>query len=102
MRPGTTINSAYSYQYDYRINSWLSRLNYNYDNRYYISASLRQDASSRFYKDNHTCTFWSVGANWRVSSESFLKDVRWINNMSVKASYGEQGNDNVGTYYAWQ
>lgn len=102
LRPGTTINSADSYQYDYRINSWLSRLNYNYDNRYYISASLRQDASSRFYKDNHTGTFWSVGANWRVSSESFLKDVRWINNLSVKASYGEQGNDNVGTYYAWQ
>lgn len=100
LRPGTTINSADSYQYDYRINSWLSRLNYNYDNRYYISASLRQDASSRFYKDNHTGTFWSVGANWRVSSESFLKDVRWINNLSVKASYGEQGNDNVGTYYA--
>lgn len=102
LRPGTTLNSADSYQYDYRINSWLSRLNYNYDNRYYISASLRQDASSRFYKDNHTGTFWSVGANWRVSSESFLKDVRWINNLSVKASYGEQGNDNVGTYYAWQ
>lgn len=102
LRPGTTINSADSYQYDYRINSWLSRLNYNYDNRYYISASLRQDASSRFYKDNHTGTFWSVGANWRVSSESFLKDVRWINNLSVKASYGMQGNDNVGTYYAWQ
>lgn len=102
LRPGTTINSADSYQYDYRINSWLSRLNYNYDNRYYISASLRQDASSRFYKDNHTGTFWSVGANWRVSSESFLKDVRWINNLSVKASYGQQGNDNVGTYYAWQ
>lgn len=102
LRPGTTINSADSYQEDYRINSWLSRLNYNYDNRYYISASLRQDASSRFYKDNHTGTFWSVGANWRVSSESFLKDVRWINNLSVKASYGQQGNDNVGTYYAWQ
>ncbi len=102
LRPGTTINSADSYQEDYRINSWLSRLNYNYDNRYYISASLRQDASSRFYKDNHTGTFWSVGANWRVSSESFLKDVRWINNLSVKASYGMQGNDNVGTYYAWQ
>ncbi len=102
LRPGTTINSADSYQEDYRINSWLSRLNYNYDNRYYISASLRQDASSRFYKDNHTGTFWSVGANWRVSSESFLKDVRWINNLSVKASYGMQGNDDVGTYYAWQ
>ena len=102
LRPGTSLQVADSYQIDYRINSFLSRFNYNYDNRYYLSASIRSDASSRFHKDHHTGVFWSLGANWRVSSESFMKDIDWIHNLSVKVSYGEQGNDNLGTYYAWQ
>ena len=106
--PGTTMQSAESYTDNYRINSFMSRINYNYDDKYYFSASLRSDASSRFYKDNHTGTFWSLGANWRMSKENFLKDVKWIDNLSVKISYGEQGNDDIlhsnGTsnYYLWQ
>ena len=107
LRPGTTINSADSYEDNYRINSWLGRFNYNWANRYYFSASLRRDASSRFFKDNWTGTFWSMGANWRISSENFMKDVKWVNNLNLKASYGEQGNDNIMSganqnYYAWQ
>ena len=102
LRPGTSLQAADSYQIDYRINSFLSRFNYNYDDRYYLSASLRSDASSRFHKDHHTGIFWSLGANWRVSKEAFMKDVDWIHNLSVKVSYGEQGNDNLGTFYAWQ
>lgn len=106
--PGTTMQSAESYTDNYRINSFMSRINYNYDDKYYFSASLRSDSSSRFYRDNHTGTFWSLGANWRMSKENFLKDVKWIDNLSVKISYGEQGNDDIlrsnGTsnYYLWQ
>ena len=102
LRPGATLKGADSYSTDYRINSWLSRFNYNFDDRYYFSASLRSDASSRFKRGNRTGTFWSLGANWRISQEQFLKDVRWINNLSFKVSYGEQGNDAIGSYYAWQ
>ncbi len=102
LRPGATLYEADSYQQDYRINSWLSRLNYNFADRYYFSASLRSDASSRFKKGNRTGTFWSLGANWRISQEQFMKDVKWVDNLSFKVSYGEQGNDNVGSYYAWQ
>ena len=102
LRPGATLNAADSYQQDYRINSWLSRFNYNYDDKYYFSASLRSDASSRFKRGNRSGTFWSLGANWRISKEQFMKDVKWIDNLSLKVSYGEQGNDNVGSYYAWQ
>ncbi len=102
LRPGTTIQSADSYQIDYRINSFLSRFNYDWAGRYYLSASLRQDASSRFYKDNHTGTFWSVGANWRLSEESFMKQFDWLDNASLRVSYGQQGNDNLTSYYAWQ
>lgn len=102
LRPGTTLYNADSYTDNYRIESWLGRFNYNYDEKYYFDASFRTDGSSRFYKDNRWGNFWSVGGNWRVSKEAFMEDIDWINNLSVKVSYGEQGNDNLGTYYAWQ
>ncbi|MFV0391651.1 MAG: SusC/RagA family TonB-linked outer membrane protein [Paludibacteraceae bacterium] len=102
LRPGTTLYDADSYTNNYKIESWLGRLNYGYDNRYYFSASIRTDGSSRFYKDNRWGSFWSLGANWRISEERFMEDLTWINNLSLKASYGEQGNDALGSYYAWQ
>ena len=102
LAPAANMYEADSYTDNYRINSFLSRVNYNYDDKYYLSASLRADASSRFYMDNWTGTFWSVGANWRISKENFMKNVKWINNLSLKVSYGEQGNDNLDTFYAWQ
>ena len=102
LRPGTTLYDADSYTNKYRIESWLGRFNYNFDEKYYLSASLRTDGSSRFHKDARWGTFWSVGANWRISKEAFMEDIEWIDNLSFKASYGEQGNDNLGTFYAWQ
>ncbi len=102
LRPGTTLYDADSYTNNYRIESWLANVKYNFDEKYYLSASFRTDGSSRFHKDNRWGSFWSVGANWRISSEKFMEDLTWIDNLSIKASYGEQGNDNLGTYYAWQ
>lgn len=108
LRPGTTLNSADSYTDNYRIESWLGRFNYNYDEKYYFSASLRTDGSSRFHKDDRWGTFWSIGGNWRISREAFMEDVKWVDNLSLKLSYGQQGNDNIlhsdGTsnYYLWQ
>ena len=108
LRPGTTLLEADSYTDKYRINSFLSRLNYNFADRYYFSASFRSDASSRFYRDNNTGSFWSVGANWRISKEKFMQGISWLDNLSFKISYGEQGNDNIlhsdGTvnFYTWQ
>ncbi len=102
LRPGTTLYDADSYTDNYRIESWLGRFNYDFDNKYYLSASLRTDGSSRFFKDNRWGTFWSVGGNWRISQEEFMKGIDWINNLSLKVSYGEQGNDALGSYYAWQ
>ncbi len=99
----TTISSASSYQHNYAVESILSRLNYDFDDKYYLSASFRTDGSSRFHEDNRWGNFWSVGANWRISNESFMSNADWVNNLSVKASYGVQGNDNLNTgYYAWQ
>ena len=108
LAPAANMYEADSYSLDYRINSFLSRINYNYADKYYFSASLRQDASSRFYKDNWTGTFWSLGGNWRISKEPFMRDVKWVDNLSFKASYGQQGNDDIldsegaSNYYLWQ
>ncbi len=102
LRPATTTFNADSYSNNYRIESWMGCINYNWDDKYYLSASIRTDGSSRFHKDNRWGTFWSVGANWRVTKEAFMQNVSWVNNLNVKASYGEQGNDELGTLYAWQ
>jgi TonB-linked SusC/RagA family outer membrane protein len=106
--PAVKVDDAGSYQNDYRIESYLARVNYNFREKYYVDASFRTDGSSRFYKDNRWGTFWSVGANWRISEENFIKDnVKWIDNLSLKASYGVQGNDNIldadgySDYFLW-
>lgn len=102
LRPGTTLYSADSYTNNYRIESWLGRVNYNYDDKYYFDASFRRDGSSRFHKDHRWGSFWSIGANWRISKEAFMQGLDWLNNLSIKASYGEQGNDQLSRLYAWQ
>lgn len=61
--------------------------------KYYASASLRRDGSSVFHPDHRWGTFWSVGASWRINQEDFLKDVKAIQNLKLRVSYGVQGND---------
>jgi TonB-linked SusC/RagA family outer membrane protein len=110
LNPATTVDGTGSYRKDYRIESYLARLNYNFREKYYFDASFRTDASSRFHKDNRWGNFWSVGANWRISEEDFIKDnAEWLNNLSLKVSYGIQGNDDIlesgsssSDYYLWQ
>ncbi len=97
----TTLYAS-SYEDNYSIESYLSRLNYNYADKYYLSASFRRDGSSRFAPASRWGNFWSVGANWRISQEDFVKGLTWLNNLNVKASYGVQGNDAVGGFYPWQ
>mgnify|MGYP001165960979 CR=1 FL=1 len=98
---GSTIASATSYENNDKLESWFSRVNYDFMDKYYLSASFRTDGSSRFHVDNRWGQFWSVGASWRVSEEAFMQDLDWLNNLTVKASYGTQGNNSVGLY-AWQ
>ena len=108
LRPASTIYDADSYSQEHNIESWLGRVNYNFNDKYYVDASIRRDGSSRFYKDNRWGTFWSVGANWRITAEEFMKSLTWINNLSFKISYGENGNEGIldedgyQNYYAWQ
>ncbi|MBF6627251.1 MAG: TonB-dependent receptor [Proteiniphilum sp.] len=101
LAPGSSIADATSYENNETLDSYFSRLNYDYMDKYYLSASYRRDGSSRFHKDFRWGDFWSLGASWRVSEESFMDNVDWIDNLTVKASYGTQGNNRVGLY-AWQ
>lgn len=97
-----TVNNATSYMDNYRLLSFFSRAEYDFDNKYYISASLRADGSSKFSKDSRWGTFWSVGASWRLNKENWLSDVRWIDNLKLRASYGAVGNDNLSSWYCYQ
>ncbi len=97
-----TNDSISGYSQDYSVDSWLTRLNYGFDDKYYFSASFRRDASSRFHEANRWGNFWSIGASWRISQEKFMQNVDWVNNLTLKASYGVQGNDSIGSLYAWQ
>ena len=97
------MSSMNSYTDKYRLLSWLSRVEYDYKDRYYISGSFRTDGSSRFHPDNRWGQFWSLGGSWRISNEEFMKPYSsWLDNLKLKASYGAVGNDNLGTYYAYQ
>ncbi|MGM0666123.1 MAG: SusC/RagA family TonB-linked outer membrane protein [Bacteroidota bacterium] len=91
-------SSNYTYTTDKRTEGYFGRLKYNYDNRYYIEGSYRRDGSSAFAEAVRWGDFYSVGASWRISEESFMNSIAWIDNLKVRASYGEVGNDNIGSY----
>lgn len=89
--------NPYSYTDRYNNEGFFFRGMYNYDSKYYASASFRRDASSRFAKDHRWGNFWSAGGAWIVSKEDFF-DVSWVDELKFKASIGSQGNDNIGNY----
>jgi len=92
----TTTNwGAESDRVKYSLLSFFGKADYNFANRYYVSASLRGDGSSRFSESSRWGVFWSVGASWRISNEEWMKDVRWMNNLVLRASYGTSGNDRL-------
>jgi TonB-linked SusC/RagA family outer membrane protein len=78
--------------------SYFGQLDYNYLGKYFLVGSVRRDASSRFGANNRWATFYSVGASWNVSRESFLQDVSWLNLLKIRASYGTTGNANISPY----
>lgn len=73
--------------------SFIGRINYDYDNKYILSLSMRSDASSRFAKGSRWSTFPSVAAAWRISQESFMKGIRsWLDDLKIRASWGQTGS----------
>ncbi|WP_282036704.1 SusC/RagA family TonB-linked outer membrane protein [Saccharicrinis aurantiacus] len=94
-----SLTSSYG---EYALEGYFSQLNYNWADKYYLSGSLRRDGSSVFHPDNRWGNFWSVGASWRMSEETFVKNIDFINNLKFRASYGTQGKDAIGSWYAYQ
>lgn len=88
-----------SYEYKHAILSYIGRVNYNYDDRYLFSATVRRDASSRLSSGIRWGTFPSVSVGWRFDKESFFPfNPEVVNMFKVRGSYGELGNENIGEY----
>lgn len=85
-----------------KIEGYFGRANYNYDNKYYISASVRRDGSSVFSSGSRWGTFYAVGASWRLDQEKFIQNISFIDRLKLRASYGEVGNDDLGDFFLSQ
>lgn len=92
---GSGEAQAYGSSEGYSLVSFFGKLNYSYDDRYLVSLTLRHDGSSRFGKNNRYATFPSASVGWRISNESFLKDVDWIDELKLRASWGQTGNQEI-------
>ncbi|MBT8317910.1 MAG: TonB-dependent receptor [Lutibacter sp.] len=84
------------------IEGYFLRANYNFDNKYYLSASARRDGSSVFSADARWGNFYSVGASWRIDQEDFMENVTFVDDLKLRGSYGEVGNDDLGDFFLSQ
>lgn len=85
-----------------RQEGYFSRVNYDYNNRYFLSLSARRDGSSRFYQDVRWGTFFGGSAAWQVHNEAFMGGLDMISKLKLRASYGQTGNNAGIGFYAWQ
>lgn len=85
-------------QFKERLSSYFTRVQYNFDEKYLISAMFRRDTSSKFGPNNKVGYFPSVSLGWVISDESFLENTDWINNLKLRLSYGKIGNDRIDDF----
>ncbi|HRE67306.1 MAG TPA: SusC/RagA family TonB-linked outer membrane protein [Cyclobacteriaceae bacterium] len=101
-----TLTGGSGYLDRYRVEGYFSRLNYDFNEKYFASVSVRRDGSSKFSQDVRWGTFMSVSGAWRLDQEIFIQNIPAISQLKLRASYGQTGNDGgAGTsisYYAWQ
>jgi len=84
---------------DWAMMSYFGRLSYNYDGKYLVTANLRTDGSSKLHPDSRWSVFPSISAAWRISSEEFMKDLTWVNDLKIRGGWGQTGNqDGIGDY----
>ncbi|MCI6318660.1 MAG: TonB-dependent receptor [Rikenellaceae bacterium] len=92
---GSGESMAYGSSEGYSLLSFFAKANYTYAERYLFSATVRYDGSSRFGKNNRFATFPSASFGWRMGNEDFLKDVSWLNELKLRASWGQTGNQEI-------
>ncbi|MBR5069876.1 MAG: TonB-dependent receptor [Bacteroidales bacterium] len=86
---------AYGSGEGYTLLSYFGKLNYNFADRYLLSLTMRYDGSSRFGRNNRYGTFPSISAGWRINEEKFLKGLDWLDNLKLRASWGQTGNQEI-------
>ncbi|MEO6734535.1 MAG: TonB-dependent receptor [Ferruginibacter sp.] len=94
----TVKNAPFMDMQEWSLISYLARINYNYQNKYLLSGSIRRDGSSRFGTNNKWGNFPSVSAGWIISEESFAKNIKALSFLKLRGSYGVTGNNNIGNY----
>ena len=92
---GVGETEAYGGGEGFTLTSFFGKINYTYDDKYMASFTLRRDGSSRFGKNNRYGTFPSVSAGWRISQENFMKNLTWLDNLKLRASWGQTGNQEI-------
>ncbi|MEQ9438694.1 MAG: TonB-dependent receptor [Cyclobacteriaceae bacterium] len=96
---GSTENdNLNSYKNSNQLISYLGRVNYNFQQKYYLTASVRADGSSRFGENNKFAIFPSFALSWRLSEEPFMSDLEFISNLKLRTSWGQTGNQEIGNY----
>lgn len=98
----TTTTNLYSEYNRRRVEGYFSRLNYDFNEKYFLSLSARRDGSSKFYKDTRWGTFYSISGAWRLDQEAFIKELPFVSMLKLRSSYGQTGNDGGISNYAWQ
>lgn len=92
---GATAEGSTSSTNRHRIESYLGRLTYNFNSKYFLEGTFRRDGSTRFAPDTRWGSFYSVGASWVITSEPFMRNIGAINMLKLRASYGEVGNEAI-------
>ncbi|ARK13766.2 SusC/RagA family TonB-linked outer membrane protein [Fibrella sp. ES10-3-2-2] len=92
------INNVGSYRNNSKLAAFFGRVNYDFDQKYYLSASLRREGSSKFGYDNKWGNFPAASVGWRVTQESFAQGIPWLNELKLRADYGVTGNQDFGNY----
>ncbi len=87
---------------DKTLEGYFLRANYSFDDKYYLSGSFRRDGSSVFEKNQRWGNFFSVGAAWRIDQEAFMQNVSFVDQLKLRSSYGEVGNDDLNDFYLYQ
>lgn len=98
---GTDFNQPSYSSSETSQNSFFVRMSYNFDDKYFLDGTFRTDGSSLFGENNKYANFYSFGGMWNMKKENFLKDVAWLDNLQVKASYGTMGNSGIDNYLSY-
>lgn len=106
MWPSAGVGTAQSYGGGdgFSLVSFFAKANYSFDSRYLIGLTIRRDGSSRFGKNNRFATFPSISLGWRINNESFLRDAAWLNDLKLRLSWGQTGNQeisNLARYFVY-